>query len=109
MTNVAAQCAYTGDCPPWTGNPDVDMFNAAVADGTANGGVPGVMLTQYGGRFRVTALGPCSFYVALVYQGWARPATTVGSDSCSSTTFTNGTPVIQFGLPLECGGGPYGY
>ena len=65
MTNVAAQCAWTGTRPPpLTGNPDVDMFNAAVADGTANGGVPGVMVTEDGGPFRVTALGEWSANVA---------------------------------------------
>src|SRR5208282_6426556 len=46
VTNVAVQCP-----PLYTGNFDVDMYNAAVADGTANGGVPGVMLTEYGGPF----------------------------------------------------------
>jgi hypothetical protein len=102
VTNVLAQCAYTGDCPPLTGNPDVDMLNAAVEDGTANGGVPGVMYTQFGGRFLVTARSDCAFAVALHYSGWARFATIVGNVSCSSTTFTNGTLVIQFGTALVC-------
>ena len=53
VTNVAVQCTQV-----YTGYLDRDMYNAAVLDGTANGGVPGVMLTQNGGPFRVTALGP---------------------------------------------------
>ena len=65
VTNVAVQC--TLDCPGFTGDLDLDMYNAAVSDGTANGGVPGVMLTQYGGPFRVTALGPCSDNVCFYY------------------------------------------
>ena len=59
-------------CPALTGNLDVDMYNAAVADGTANGGVPAVMLTENGGPFRVTAAGPCSDNVALTYYPWCR-------------------------------------
>jgi hypothetical protein len=41
VTNVLVQCStfIPGDYIPLTGNPDVDMLNAAVADGTANGGV----------------------------------------------------------------------
>ena len=54
VTNVAVQCRP----PALTGNMDVDMYNAALADGTANGGVPGVMLTENGGPVRVTAVGP---------------------------------------------------
>ena len=46
VTNVAVSACYA----IYTGNKDVDMYNAAVADGTANGGVPGVMLTENGGR-----------------------------------------------------------
>ena len=110
VTNVAAQCAWTGTRPPaLTGNPDVDMFNAAVADGTANGGVPGVMYTEHGGPFRVTAPGVNSSNVSLRYQGWSTTATTIGNTSCSSTTFPSGTAVIQFGTALVCGFGPYGY
>jgi hypothetical protein len=95
--------------PLYTGNPDVDMYNAAVADDTANGGVPGVMLTESGGPFRVTALGPCSDNVALIYTDWCWFDQVVGSNSCSSTTFPTDTWVIAFGYPLECGFGPYGY
>jgi hypothetical protein len=110
VTNVAAQCAWTGTRPPpLTGNPAVDMFNAAVADGTANGGVPAVMYTENGGPFRVTALGLYTQRVALVYNGWARTATTIGNTSCSSTSFPSNTGVIQFGTALVCGFGPYGY
>jgi hypothetical protein len=110
-TNVLVQCNtfITGDYLPLTGNPDVDMLNAAVADGTANGGVPGVMLTQNGGPFRVTAMSEYSYNVALVYSGWAKFVQVVGNTSCSSTTFPSGTVVIQFGTGLVCGGGPYGY
>ena len=81
------------------------MYNAAVADGTANGGVPGVMLTENGGPFRVTAvMGPNSDNVAEIYTGRAEFTQIVGTDSCSSTTFPSGTQVIQFGGTLECGG-----
>ena len=103
VTNVVVPCAAI------TGNPDLDMYNAAVADGTEIGGEPGVMLTENGGPFRVTAIGPYTYYVALVYNGWARYATTVGSNSCSSTTFPSGTTVIQFGIGVICSGGPYGW
>jgi hypothetical protein len=99
VTNVAVQSGY----PALTGNLDVDMYNAAVADGTANGGVPGVMYTENGGPFAVTAVGVCTENVALYYQGWATTATTIGNTSCSSTTFPAGTPVIQFGHVVECG------
>jgi hypothetical protein len=110
VTNVLVQCTFTGDYPELTGNKDLDMYNAAVADGTANGGVPGVMVTENGGPFRVTALGLCSDRVANIYTGWAVYAPIVGTDSCSSTTFPNGAWVIQFGTPLECGGQNfYGY
>ncbi len=101
MTNVAVQCMRIG-CPALTGNPDVDMLNAAVSDGTDHGGVPGVMYTQYGGPFLVTANSACTHRVALIYAGWARLAFTVGSNSCSSTTFPSGTEVIQFGTSLAC-------
>jgi hypothetical protein len=104
VTNVAVQCM-----PIITGNMDVDMYNAALADGTANGGVPGVMLTENGGPFRVTALGPCSENVADTYTGWAVYTQIVGTDSCSSTTFPSGTWVIQFGTPLACEGGFFAY
>jgi hypothetical protein len=106
VTNVAVQCA-----PIYTGNLDVDMYNAAVADGTANGGVPAVMYTENGGPVRVTA----SVYalnsdaVAEIYAGRCVFTHVVGSNSCSSTTFPSGTEVIQFGTLLECGFGPYGY
>jgi hypothetical protein len=107
VTNVAVQCT-----PIYTGNLDVDMYNAAVADGTANGGVPGVMLTENGGPIRVTAAGPYarnSDNVAEIYAGRCVFTTVVGTGSCSSTTFPSGTPVIQFGTVLECGFGPYRY
>ena len=112
VTNVLVQCTCTDDyCPCLTGDPGVDMLNAAVADGTANGGVPGVMYTQFGGPFRVTARSDCAYRVALIYSGWARFATIVAPGSCSSTTFPVGTLVIQFGTALACCGdcGPYGY
>jgi len=111
VTNVAVQCRKTG-CPALTGNMDLDMYNAAVSDGTDNGGVPGVMLTENGGPFLVTAKGLCSHSVCLRYagyQGGCKLATIVGTTSCSSTTFPVGTLVIQFGTPLECGFGTYGY
>jgi hypothetical protein len=104
VTNVAV--TFT---PVYTGNLDLDMYNAALADGTANGGVPGVMLTENGGPFRVTAAGRYSDNICEIYSGRCVFAVTVGSSSCSSTTFPSGTPVIQFGTALECGFGPYGY
>jgi hypothetical protein len=107
VTNVAVQCTSTG-CPALTGNFDVDMYNAAVADGTANGGVPAVMLTENGGPFRVTARGLCSIDVCFNDPSCVF-ATIVGTDSCSSTTLPSGTVALQFGTALECGGGPYGY
>ena len=94
--------------PGFTGNLDVDMYNAAVADGTANGGVPAVMLTQNGGPFRVTAVGTYSVDVFFHYSQCVLTII-VGTTSCSSTTLPNGSPAIQFGGPLECGSGPYGY
>jgi hypothetical protein len=102
VTNVAVQCTQR-PCFALTGNPDLDMYNAAVADGTANGGVPGVMLTEHGGPIRVTARGPCTHTVALTYNGWARVDTIVAPGSCSSTTFPVGTEVIAFGTGLACG------
>jgi hypothetical protein len=109
VTNVAVSC-HDG-CPALTGNRDLDMYNAAISDGTANGGVPAVMLTENGGPFRVTAeaWAECSDNVARDYPGWAAFTHVVGNTSCSSTTFTNGTPVIQFGTLLDCGFGPYRY
>jgi hypothetical protein len=106
VTNVAVHCTYR---PTYTGNLDVDMYNAAVADGTANGGVPGVMLTENGGPFRVTAPGRYSNNVCNQYSLSCVTTLTVGSNSCSSTTFPSGAYVIQFGTLLECGSGPYGY
>jgi formylglycine-generating enzyme len=91
--------------PVLTGNRDLDMYNAAVADGTANGGVPAVMVTEHGGPFRVTALGRYSDDVANTYTGWAVFTQIVGTESCSSTTLPSGTWVIQFGTPLSCGSG----
>jgi hypothetical protein len=103
VTNVAAQCAWTGTRPPQlTGNPDVDMFNAAVADGTANGGVPGVMVTEDGGPIRVTAASPNSYDVALRYYPWSKLAVIEGTTSCSSTILPKG-PAIEFGTALSCG------
>jgi hypothetical protein len=104
VTNVAVQCTQI-----YTGNLGVDMYNAAVLDGTANGGVPGVMLTENGGPFRVTASGRYSRNIAQIYAGSCKFTQIVGTGSCSSTTFPSGTPVIQFGTVLECGFGPYGY
>jgi hypothetical protein len=105
VTNVVVQCM-----PLITGDRDLDMYNAAVADGTAHGGVPGVMPTENGGPFRVTALGNNSVDVAYYYSSWAVFTTVVGSTSCSATSFPSGTQVIQFGSSLECGsGGPFGY
>jgi BspA type Leucine rich repeat region (6 copies) len=106
VTNVAVQCTLI-----YTGNIHVDMYNAAVRDGTANGGVPGVMLTQNGGPFRLTAapLGSYSRNVAQIYSPSAVFTHVVGTTSCSSTTFPSGALVIQFGTVLECGFGPYQY
>jgi hypothetical protein len=109
VTNVAVQCTSYGTCPALTGNKDLDMYNAAVADGTANGGVPAVMLTENGGPFRVTALGPCSEAILEIYYGWCVTTHIVGTTSCSSTTLPSGTLVIQFGTLVECGFGPYQY
>jgi hypothetical protein len=104
VTNVAVQCT-----PIYTGYLDVDMYNAAVADGTANGGVPGVMLTDYGGPFRVTALGPYSSDVAGYYPGLCKFINIKTTTSCSSTTLPIG-PAIQFGTALVCGQNfGYGY
>jgi hypothetical protein len=107
VTNVAVSC-HDG-CPVLTGNMDVDMYNAAVSDGTDNGGVPAVMFTEHGGPFRVTAMGQCSYNVARIYTGWAVFTHVVGTYSCSSTTLPSGTEVIQFGTLLQCGFGPYKY
>ncbi len=96
--------------PGITGNLDVDMYNAAVADGTDNGGVPAVMGTENGGPFRVTAGGRFSNAVCRYYsESSCKFTTIVGTTSCSSTTLPSGTPVIQFGTVLECGFGPYHY
>jgi hypothetical protein len=103
VTNVAVQCM-----PIITGNMDLDMYNAAVADGTANGGVPGVMLKENGGPFRVTAVGAYSFDVCSTYYPWSKFTIIEGTTSCSSTTLPSGL-AIQFGTGLVCGGGPYGY
>ena len=103
----------TPTCPALTAQRDYDMYNAAVADGTANGGVPAVMRTQhggpYGGVFAETARGPCSDAVCAYYAGWSFFTQILGSNSCSSTTFTNGEDVIQFGNELDCFGGPFSY
>jgi hypothetical protein len=104
VTNVAVQCT-----PLYTGNLDEDMYNAAVSDGTANGGVPAVMLTENGGPFRVTALGAYSSDVAGYYPGLCKFIIIKTTTSCSSTTLPIGTPAIQFGTALVCGPGPYGY
>jgi hypothetical protein len=109
VTNIAVQCYASDSCFARTGNRDIDMLNAAVADGTDNGGVPAVMLTQNGGPFKVTAMGPCSYNVARVYPGWAVITHVVGTYSCSSTTLPTNVYVIQFGTLLECGVGPYQY
>ena len=109
VTNVAVQCTTT---PLYTGNLDVDMYNAAVADGDANGGVPAVMLTENGGPFRVTAAEVWDNYsidVARIYATQCIFTTVVGSTSCSSTTLPAGTRVIQFGGLLQCGDPSYGY
>ena len=104
VTNVAVQCTAL-----ITGNRDLDMYNAAVADGTANGGVPGIMRTRSGGPFRVTAIGTNSSNVALYYSQWAWFDITEGSFSCSTTSFPSGTRVIAFGDVEECGDGPISY
>lgn len=109
VTNVAVQCNTHTRCPAFTGNMDVDMYNAAVSDGTANGGIPAVMVTENGGPFRVTARGFCSDNVCNAYSGQCVVARIVGTTSCSSTTLPSGTIVIQFGGALVCGLGPYGY
>ena len=85
------------------------MYNAAVSDGTANGGVPAVMVTEYGGPFRVTARGFCSDGVAEAYSRQCVVAQIVGTTSCSSTTLPSGANVIQFGTVVECGFGHYHY
>jgi BspA type Leucine rich repeat region (6 copies) len=106
VTNVAVLCP-----PLYTGNLGLDMYNAAVADGTAHGGVPGIMATEDGGPIRVTAVGPYSYDVCLHYsgyQGGCRLTIIVGTTSCSSTILPIG-PAIEFGTGLACGGGPYGY
>jgi hypothetical protein len=104
VTNVAVQCM-----PIITGNMDVDMYNAALADGSANGGVPGVMLTENGGPFRVTAVGPYSSDVCSTYYPWSKFIIIDGTTSCSSTILPIG-PAIQFGTALVCGGQDfYGY
>ena len=108
VTNVAVQCLNQDGCPFLTGNRDLDMYNAAVADGTANGGVPAVMRTRSGGPFRVTAIAACSENVAETYYPWAWFDVVVGSNSCSSTTLPTGT-VIAFGSVETCAGGPYEY
>jgi BspA type Leucine rich repeat region (6 copies) len=110
VTNIAVSC-HDG-CPAYTGNLDVDMYNAAVSDGTANGGVPAVMLTENGGPFRVTAAevwATCSIDMARTYAGRCVFTHVVGTTSCSSTTLPAGTPVIQFGGLLQCGDPSYGY
>jgi hypothetical protein len=102
VTNVAIQCTAL-----ITGNRDLDMYNAALADGTANGGVPAVMYTKRGGPYRVTASAINSENVAAYYSPWAWFDKIVGSNSCSSTTLRGG--VIAFGDVEECGSGPYEY
>jgi len=108
VTNIAVQCTTT---PLYTGNLDVDMYNAAVADGDANG-VPAVMLTENGGPFRVTAAEDWDIYsidVARIYATQCVFTHVVGTTSCSSTTLPAGTPVIQFRGLLQCGDPSYGY
>jgi hypothetical protein len=107
VTNVAVQCFR--ECPALTHNLDQDMYNAAVADGTANGGVPAVMHTENGGPYRVTGEGLCSHSVCRVYYPSCVFTRIVGTTSCSSTTLPSGANVIQFGTVLECGFGPYHY
>jgi len=102
VTNVTVQSGY----PALTGIMDVDMYNAAVWDGTAHGGIPGIMFTENGGPFRVTAEGPYSDDIAKTYYGWAVFTHVVGTYSCSSTTLTNGGYVIQFGTVQNCGSPP---
>jgi hypothetical protein len=97
VTNVAVLCP-----PLYTGNLGVDMYNAAVADGTAHGGVPGVMYTENGGPFRVTAASPYSYDVALRYYPLCQLVVIEGTTSCSSTILPIG-PAIQFGTALACG------
>jgi len=83
VTNVAVQCISAPTCPELTGIMDEDMYNAAVAavaDGTANGGVPAVMFTTVGGPFRVTAVGICSENVCHTYAPWCWFDHTVGSN-----------------------------
>jgi hypothetical protein len=99
----------TPTCPALTAERNRDMYNAAVADGTAHGGVPAVMRTQNGGPYAETARGPCSDNVCAIYSGWSVFTHIVGSNSCSSTTFTNGSDVIQFGAELSCFDGPFSY
>jgi len=104
VTNVAVQCTSV-----YTGNLDLDMYNAAVEDGTANGGVPAVMETENGGPFRVTARGFYSDNMVGIYAPACVFTHVVGTTSCSSTTLPTGPYVIQFGTVLECGFGPHGY
>jgi hypothetical protein len=109
---VTSAPTSTPTFPGFTGNLDVDMYNAAVADGTANGGVPAVMGTENGGPFRVTAAGGShsySYNVARYYSTECVFTQVVGTYSCSSTTLPSGANVIQFGTVLECGSGPYRY
>jgi hypothetical protein len=97
-------------CPALIAERDLDMYNAAVADGTANGGVPGVMHTNNRpGEYAVTAEGPCSDAVCSYYAGWSVFTHVVGTVSCSPTTFTNGANVILFGSELSCFDGPFSY
>jgi hypothetical protein len=103
VTNVAVRLVAI------TGNKDFDMLNAAIADGTANGGVPGVMYTERGGPFTVTAIGTCSHNVAITYPGWAWFDQIVDSNSCTTTTFPIGTRVIAFGAALDCRYPPFDY
>jgi hypothetical protein len=98
VTNVAVRPT----APALTGDKDLDMLNAAVADGTAHGGVPGVMVTEDGGPIRVTAASPNSYDVALRYYPWSKLAVIEGTTSCSSTILPKG-PVIEFGTGLACG------
>jgi hypothetical protein len=105
VTNVAVQSPLL-----YTGNLGLDMYNAALADGTAHGGVPAVMVTQYGGPFRLTAIGRYSYDIALIYQGSCQLVVIEGTTSCSSTILPVGSPAIQFGIGVECGGQDfYGY
>jgi hypothetical protein len=106
VTNVTLFCRTT---LVFTGDLDVDTYNAAVADGTANGGVPGVMLTENGGPYRVTADGPFSNDVCREYSTECVFTLIVGTGSCSSSTLPSGGNCIQFGTVVECGFGPYQY